>query len=763
MLKTKTVIWGLILVCVCSFSVLLSLGSDVYREAPPLPQQVITSDGDVVFTYANIDQGQLAWRSMGGHQLGSIWGHGSYVAPDWTADWIHREAQAWLNDAATEEHGMTFVGLTAAQRAALEQKLRDDIRPHSYDPETNTITISPRRAAAIKEVSAHYVSLFGDDAATQQLRENYAMKNNTLNSVERRENLAAFVFWTAWAAVTERPDSNYSYTHNWPYDEQVGNTMTSSLMVWSILSICGLILGIGALVWYHATLREEPLPEAPKTDSMFAIKATPSQKVSALFFITAVGLFLLQILLGAISAHYAVEGQAFYGFNLSEWLPYSVTRTWHTQLAVFWIATAWLGTGLYIAPALSGYEPKYQWQGVLFLWAALVFIVLGSMAGEWFAVQQAMNLDLSYWFGHQGQEFVDLGRFWQLFLMLGLGIWLILVTRSIYPVLGQKNEQQPVIWVLYLSCVAIGGFYLAGLAMGKHTNLAIAEYWRWWVVHLWVEGFFETFAVSVTALLFVRLGLLRASSATAAVLFSTMIFLTGGIIGTTHHLYFTGTPNSMIAWGAMFSALEVVPLAIIGYEAYETYSLRKSRSWVARYHWAIMFFVATAFWNLFGAGMLGFLINTPIALYFIQGLNTTATHAHGAFMGVYGNLGIGLMLFCLVGISKGVGWQDRPLKWAFWSINIGLMAMILMSLLPVGLIQFFAAVDDGYWYARSPAIIQSDAVRTLVWNRLWGDVVFSFGGLLLAYFMFGLIRGALGGESAEEKALENTFARAESA
>jgi nitric oxide reductase subunit B len=289
--------------------------------------------------------------------------------------------------------------------------------------------------------------------------------------------------------------------------------------------------------------------------------------------------------------------------------------------------------------------------------------------------------------------------------------------------------------------------------MGKHTNLAIAEYWRWWVVHLWVEGFFETFAVSVTALLFVRLGLIRASSATAAVIFSTMIFLTGGIIGTTHHLYFTGTPNSMIAWGAMFSALEVVPLAIIGFEAYETFTLRKSQPWVARYHWAIMFFVATAFWNLFGAGMLGCLINTPVALYFIQGLNTTATHAHGAFMGVYGNLGIGLMLFCLVGISKRVGWNDKPLKWAFWSINIGLMAMIVMSLLPVGLTQFFASVENGYWFARSPEIIQSELVRTLVWNRIWGDVIFSVGGLLLAYFLFGLIRGAMGNKDTEEEEL----------
>ena len=742
MLKAKYTIWGLIAVCVFSFSVLISLGSDIYREAPPLPDQVITPSGKVVYTYENIDQGQQAWRSMGGMQLGSIWGHGAYLAPDWTADWVHRSALAWLDITAQKEFSKSFDDLDSPTRAMLEQKLRDDIRTNGYDKDTNNIIISETHAQAIRVVERHYVSLFGTGEDTAQMRIDYAMKDGTLSTVERRENLSAFVWWSAWAAVSERPNESYTYTHNWPYDPQVGNLPTKSLIMWSILSVCGLIIGIGGLVWYHASIKEEPAPLTPEKDSLFSIKATPSQKVAGLFFVTAIALFLVQMFLGAVTAHYAVEGQTFYGFPLADWLPYSLTRTWHTQLAVFWIATAWLGTGLYIAPALSGHEPKYQWQGCLFLLFALVVIVVGSMFGEWLAVQQVLDLNTSYWFGHQGHEYIDLGRFWQMFLMLGLTIWLILVTRSIWPILGVKNDSRPVVWVLYLSCVAIGAFYFAGLGMGQHTNLAIAEYWRWWVVHLWVEGFFETFAVSVTALLFVRLGLITAKSATAAVLFATLIFLSGGIIGTAHHWYFAGTPNSMISWGAMFSALEVVPLAIIGYEAIETYRMRKASAWVEKYHWAIMFFVATAFWNLFGAGVLGYLINTPIALYFIQGLNTTATHAHGAFMGVYGNLGIGLMLFCLAGISKGVGWDNRLLKWAFWTMNVGLMAMIVMSLLPVGLVQFEAATEVAYWYARSTEIIQSDFVRWLVWQRMWGDIIFAAGGVFLGVFITKLLVAA---------------------
>lgn len=746
MSKQRLTAIALLLVLIASFTVLLSIGSEIYREKPPIPTAFVNSQGQAIYTQDDVEQGQLVWRSMGGHQLGSIWGHGSYVAPDWTADWLHKEAQAWLDITATARYNLPFRDLNAEIQAGLEQALREDMRKNSVltDPQGNvSITLSATRIEAIEQVGQHYLALFGDDPELSSLREQYAMKEGTIPDLARRQQLNAFLFWGAWAAITEREGESYTYTNNWPYDPQIGNTPTSDNIVWSILSIVTLIAGIGALVWHHAAGKHEALPKPAAQDPLFLTKPTASQKAVGKYFVTAIGLFLLQIVLGGITAHYAVEGQDFYGIPLSEILPYSVTRTWHTQLAVFWIATAWLGTGLYIAPALSGYEPKFQRLGVNILWLALVVVVLGSMAGEWIGVQQYFDLDTNFLFGHQGYEYIDLGRVWQVMLLAGLLIWLALVTAAIRPALKVKGEMRPVIWVLYASCVAIGLFYGAGLFMGKHTNLAIAEYWRWWVVHLWVEGFFETFATSVIALMLVRLGLIRARSANAAVLFTTVIFLTGGLIGTLHHLYFTGTPTSVIAWGAIFSALEVVPLAIIGFEAMESYRLREASPWMVRYKWAIMFFVATAFWNLVGAGVLGFLINPPIALYFIQGLNTTATHAHAAFMGVYGMLGIGLMLFCLRGLTGQIAWNEKLLKGAFWSLNIGLAAMVFMSLLPVGITQFFAVLENGYWFARSPEVIHSPLVETLVWMRMPGDILFGAGGILMGIFLFDIIKKAL--------------------
>ena len=445
--------------------------------------------------------------------------------------------------------------------------------------------------------------------------------------------------------------------------------------------------------------------------------------------------------MGAVTAHYGVEGEGFYGIPLAEWLPYSVTRTWHTQLAIFWIATAWLATGLFIAPAVSGHEPKYQRAGVNFLFGCLLIIVGGTLFGTWFATRQRMGLEMNYWFGHQGYEYVDLGRFWQLFLLVGLFLWLGLMVRALAPAFRKKEENKHLLAMFVVASAAIALFYGAGIMWGRQTNLAIAEYWRWWVVHLWVEGFFEVFATVVIAFLFTRMGLLRTSTATAAVIFSSTIFLSGGIIGTFHHLYFTGTPTAILALGATFSALEVVPLVLIGFEAYENLTLSRARPWVKAYKWPIYFFVGVAFWNLVGAGLFGFLINPPIALYYMQGLNTTPVHGHTALFGVYGLLGMGLMLFCLKGLATHNVWRTGVLSFSFWAINIGLALMVLLSVLPVGLAQTWASVEHGLWYARSAEFLQNDTLQTIRWLRVIGDTIFAVGAFGFGWFVAGLKTG----------------------
>ena len=743
---------------VVSFGVLLWAGTEIFRAAPPIPEQVVAANGTVAFTRADIEEGREVWQSMGGMQLGSIWGHGAYVAPDWSADWLHREAVEMLNLWARQDDSMaSYDLLPPEEQGALRGRLQQEMRRNTYDPATGTIAISRDRLAALSNVAAHYESLFGNDPATAKLREAYAMKEGTVPDAGHRRALSAFFWWTAWAAGTERPatagntlaptqagvaPARVTYTNNWPSEPLIGNTPPPALWVWSAFSVLFLIAGIAVLGWHHAVShgRGELPVELPKTDPFATLQVTPSMRATAKYFWVVLALFVVQILLGAITAHYQVEGQQAYGFAISDVLPYSITRTWHTQLAVLWIAVAWLGTGLYIGPALSGHEPKFQRLGVNFLFVCLLLIVVGSFAGQWLAVMQKLGIGpVNFWFGHQGWEYADMGRFWQWFLFIGLMLWLTLVGRSLWPVLrGPASPTRSIVGLLFLSTVCIGLFFGSALMWNEHTHISEVEYWRWWLVHLWVEGFFEVFATAVMALIFTKLGLIRASSAAVAVLFATIVFMAGGVLGTLHHLYFVGTPIAVVALGASFSALEVVPLAYIGFEAYHTWKLGQATPWMERYRWPILFFIAVSFWNLVGAGLFGFLINPPLSLYYMQGLNLTPLHGHTALFGVYGMLGIALVLFCMRGLRGHLQWNTKALKVAFWCLNIGLALMALLTLLPLGTMQLLAAIEHGYWYARSADFMNKPIVDMLVWMRVPGDTIFSIGALALCWFMLRL-------------------------
>lgn len=735
---------SLTLVIVISFIILGFYGGRIYQTMPPIPDRVVTTDGTELFTRQDIMDGQNVWQSIGGQELGSIWGHGAYVAPDWNADWLHRESMYLLNKWGQADFNKKFDDLDEEQQAQLQARLKREMRTNTYNEETKEIVISRDRMDAYQYLSGYYTGLFMNDVNLAEIRDHYAIPKNTIKDPARMDDLNTFFFWSTWATSTNRPGDDITYTNNWPNEKLIDNRPTGELVVWSVVSFVMLLAGVGALTWYYAVQkRKEPHIEDvyPEKDPLLALSATPSMKATLKYFWVVAALIVVQVGLGAITAHYAVEGGGFYGIPLQEWLPYSVARTWHTQLGILWIATAWLATGLFMAPAVSGYEPKFQRGLVNFLFICLLIIVVGSMAGQWMGVFQKFNNQSNFWFGHQGYEYVDLGRFWQLFLTVGLFLWLFLMGRALIPAIKKSKEDRHLLIMFFIAATAIPVFYVPGLMWGQHTHLAMAEYWRWWVVHLWVEGFFEVFATVVIAFLFTRMGLLRTRTATASTLFSTSIFLFGGIIGTFHHLYFSGTPLGVIAFGATFSALEVVPLVLIGFEAYENLTLSRSKPWVKGYKWPIYCFVAVAFWNLVGAGLFGFFINPPIALYFMQGLNTTAVHGHSALFGVYGVLGIGLMLFCLKGLTGQKIWKTKLLAFSFWAINIGLALMVLISLLPIGLMQTWASVEHGMWYARSAEFLQQDTVQTFHWLRIIGDTIFAIGVLCLGWFILGLKTG----------------------
>ena len=724
----------LLFLLVLTFGVLLFGGQMINKEKPPIPKQVASASGQSIFGESDIMDGQNLYFSRGGQHIGTIWGHGSYLAPDWSADFLHRmglflAARFHGLDKATASRFTQedFEALNAETQGRLSALVQEEIKTNRYDPTNGSLLFTPYQEEAFESLSNYYTELFRDG------NERMGLQPGIVRSDEEGRLITSFFGWLAWAAGTLRPDKDYTYTSNWPFDRLVGNQPLPDTVIWSIVSVILLILGIaGALFMYLRYIGRDEYESSLLADFPEPTP-TPSQKATLPYFLVAIALFVVQIGLGAITAHYTVEGTHFFGISLAKILPYAAARTWHLQLAVFFIATCFLAAGLFIGP-LVGREPKRQSALVVTLFLAIVVVVLGSLSGTWLSVAGVFGGD-GFYLGHQGYEYIELGRVWQILLIVGMIMWLVLVLRSILPALRDEKDGGGLTHMLLYSSISIPLFYMAGLFYGKGSHISDAEYWRWWVVHLWVEGFFEVFATVVMAFLLSHIGAVSKKFALNTTYFIIFLYLGGGVIGTFHHLYWTGAPTPIIALGAVFSALEVVPLTLLGFEVVHNLRVIKAGGKAFAYKWPIYFFISVAFWNLVGAGVFGFLLNPPIVLYYAQGINTTPLHAHTALFGVYGLLAISLLLFSVRHIVTRASWSDKMLKWSFWGLNGGLAAMAVFSLIPSGFYQFYYAVRDGLWYARSPEIASGPVIRLFSWMRLVPDLVFAAGAILLLLFL----------------------------
>ena len=721
---------AVVAVLIIGFSILGYLGTDVYHQAPPVPTAYVSQDGQVLFTKEDILHGQSAWQSTGGQSVGTVLGHGAYQAPDWTADWLHKEVSVMLDIKSQEAFGALYDQLGPVQQAAVKEVVKKEYLGSAVR-EDGTVVLSPERITAMNLTGRYFVELYGDNPDLTLTRDHFAMKDNTLPELQDRIDMARFFFWTTWMASTQRPGTDATYTNNWPHEPLLDHNPTPESVAWSVVSVIILLCGIGVVVWLWSFGKkdDEHALVPPAEDPISKITLTPSQRSLGKYLFTILALFLFQLGMGGIIAHYTVEGQAFYGIPLAQYFPYSIARTWHIQASLFWIAMAFLSAGLFLAPIINGgKDPKYQKLGVDILFWALVVLVVGSFAGTYLGVAHQIPAAWNFLLGHQGYEYIELGRIWQWIEYIGILFWLVLMIRSIIGAFKQKGDKN-LIAAFIFSVIMVGIFYGPGLFYGEHSHLAIMEYWRWWVIHLWVEGFFEVFSTTLMAFIFVTLGLVSYRAGTVAAISSGAIYLIGGIPGTFHHLYFTGVTSTIVATGASFSALEVVPLVLLGYEAFENYTRLHSAPWMHRLKWPVYCFIAVSFWNLVGAGVFGFLINMPVSLFYIQGLNTTAVHAHTALFGVYGFLSLGFVFLIARYIRPEVEFNDKLMKFGFWALNIGLALMVLISLLPIGLIQSWASITHGLWFARSEEFMQQPLLQNLRWARLIGDTILIVGAV----------------------------------
>jgi nitric oxide reductase subunit B len=718
LLVSKGWIQAAVLVILAGFFVLGMLAYLTYTDEPPIPLSVLTPDGHVVYTKQDIIDGQEAFLKNGLMEYGSIFGHGAWLGPDFTADYLHRAATLTMDSYGGPSSGIA------------RQRTRDEFKINQYDPTTGTLHISQAQADAFRALTVHYGELFGSPTTK------YGLRPAAITDPTTIRHLTAFFSWSAWAGSALRPQKNYSYTNNWPPESLVGNSPTASTLLWSAISLTVLLGGSGMLLaafgrWnvlgWHG--REKQCIEFRSPD---VVTLTPAQRTCAWYFLIMALLATAQSLLGGVAEHYRADLSSFFGIDLARILPFNLARTWHLQLAIFWVATSYVAAGIFIVPMLTGREPRGQGRLSYVLLGALTLVVFGSLAGEYAGIFGWIQQGWS-WFGHQGFTFLDLGRFWQIALTIGLFFWVVILFRGLRSRLKTEHMgNMP--WLFFFAALAIPAFYAVGLLVHTDSNFTTTDFWRFWVVHLWVEDFLELFTTVMVACIFVLLGVVRQRVALRLLYLDIVLYSVGGVIGTMHHLYFSGEPVEHMALGAFFSAAEVIPLTLLTLEAWGFLHLGSQQNAQARapfpHYWSVMFLASVGFWNFLGAGVFGFLINLPIVSYYEIGTALTANHAHAAMMGVYGMLAIGLALFCLRYTIPERLWSDRAAKISFWSLNIGLLWMVFVTMFPLGLIQLYHSVNVGYFDARSLSFVSDRTISLLEWMRLPGDALFIIGGTL---------------------------------
>jgi nitric oxide reductase subunit B len=708
--------YGVLIAFIVGFGVLIWVSAGAYKVAPPIPERVVGPNGETVFSGDDILSGQEVFLKHGLMDNGTLWGHGAYLGPDFSATYLHNMvvlAQETLPAQDAQETG----------RMLAENR---------YDAGTRTLRFTAVEAASYQKQTAWWKEYFLSPVTTRGL------PAAAISDEKELRQVVAFFAWAAWASAAHVPGRAYSYTNNFPYDPQADNGPSAEALLWSALSLIALLAGTAAVLFAFGRFEYLGWRGDPEVKERFVMPpaASPAQRATLKFFAVVILVFLAQTLVGSATAHFRADPKSFFGFDLGALLPSNLLRTWHLQTAIFWIATAYVGGGLFLSSMIGKKDPRGQVGLINVLFGALLVVVAGSLLGELLGIRQLLG-KAWFWLGHQGWEYLELGKVWQIALAVGLLLWVFLLIRAVGKGLTDKGEKE--LNRLFLAAAfSIPLFYLPAFFFGSRTNFTVADTWRFWIIHLWVEGFFELFTTTMVAVLFFNLKMVSEQSARRVIYLDALLFLGAGIIGTGHHWYWTGQTTVSLALSAVFSAMEVIPLVLLTLDAASFMRLTRGSGEDPRtreqfpHRWAFYFLISVGAWNFIGAGVFGFLINLPIVSYYEVGTTLTPNHGHAALMGVFGMLALAFVVFAMRQASDETHWKkvEGLVRVSWFGLNIGLAGMVVLSLFPEGVMQVLDVLKNGYWHARSAAFMDQPAVRLLEWLRLPADVLFMVGGVL---------------------------------
>ncbi len=724
--------WTLLAVAVVSFAIMGWATARTYEAAPPFPDQFVAADGTPLMSSVEIVAGKAAFQKADLMDYGSLYGMGSYFGVDYTASNLVKLATLTEENIAQARFGKPLAELEPESQTAVRAAMQAELQ--GLDLTRRVATVPTALAAAIATVRGEIVRSL--------LHHDFAIGWTQAHSLDEQSaaQAADFLIYSSLTCVARRPGTDASWTQNWPFEPLVGNSPTTSTFRWTWISFCFVFFAFGAVLFVYERYLADP--DVAPMDPLLANfeSMTESQRRTGKFFLVVAAVLLLQILAGSIMAHYYSDRSSFYGIDVDRFLPFNFLRDVHIQSAVVWIALSWIGSALFLAPAISRGEAKGQGPLVDLLFWVTLFVFAGALAGNYLDIMGHLHVGW-FWFGNQGLSYIQLGRAWQMAFFAGLVVWTLLVFRALWPTAARRASATRQFWtgrirlehLLWASTINIAVLYAFGMIplTGIEKSFTITDFWRWWVVHLWVEQCFEFFAAAISAYLLMALGLVSRRLAERSVYLELILIFLGGVIGTGPHLYWAGGPGLWVPLGTMFSFIEVLPLVLLIIEAIQHYQLIK-KDIDFKFRLAYTYIIGAAFWNFVGAGVFGGgTLNAPLVNYYEHGTFLTLNHAHTALFGAFGLLGIGLIYFCLrYAAAERHSFNESVGMIAFWLYNGGLVLWIVLNFFPVGWPQLDAVFEHGLAYARSQAFY--DTTLFWQWMRMPGDILFAVAALLMA-------------------------------